>query len=83
MRFSSATRPTPERRMETETELDRGGPSRIGVGIDGRHDRVHMLVGVVIHTSKRRQIDGVRSREPGGVERCRRMVDGDHRSTQR
>ena len=75
-------RPRPERRVEPEVQLDRGRPPAVRLGVDHRHHGIDVLVGVLIDPPERRQVQGVRSRDPGRVERGRGVVDGDHRGAE-
>jgi hypothetical protein len=58
-----------EGRMKTETKLERGRPARIGLGINRRHDGVHVFVRMVVDAPQRRKVDGVGAGDARGVQR--------------
>jgi hypothetical protein len=71
-----------ERRVDAELELDRRRPARVGLGVDRRHHRIDVLVGVLVDAAQRRQVDRVGARDPGGGQGRRGVVDRDHRGAE-
>ena len=68
--------------MQSEPKLDRGRPARVLLGIDDRHHRIHVLVGVLVDAAQRRQVHRVGTGDAGGVQRRRGVVHRDHRRAQ-
>ncbi len=70
--------PRHERGIEPEPQRQRRRPPRVERRVDHRHHGVDVEVGVAVPAPQRRRVDRAGAGQPGGLQRGRRVVHGDH-----